>query len=1143
MKISQIFLILFVSYLAQSKVAKSHNTEFDEIVSFLQKNPETSAATSDDLYNDRLNKIRRKKEIIIKKVYEISPIVGELLALANVEKIDLIVNPMFIVRERDLLKKHIIMWDADSNYLDHSSKVLLNLLICNNNFNRLRCILNLLMEGLCKGDTRSIKIFKEIVVTVIIDHIMKLNFYNFNDLKAKFNLIKIFNKPQHFKPVQKIQFIEGLNINDKLKEILTFIVMELKSQNEILILSDNKLHEIPALLSNNTNLFQFIPGTDNLMGKTSPEAYQRTLEDEVVKSINKQTQGEEVIENDLPNLNSDKSKMSKEESKKALENIKSYASSTDMRFKEKILLENEHKEQTYKYSEFQMVDPSNLDMPQNKKIKLSQIKEELKNEFTDYLLNQTTSSMPIIEEVIPSYQVGLNSRSIFTKYRNHVETLIKLNWLLDQFPPETPNGIVDVTSPQSKTINVRTTVSKEVEPGVSVTMHFKEKENEENFRFKSKIGSSSKLLSTIKNEDFAEQSIQQLMTRQSFNKVDEPQISNKEQTQPSNNLNDPSITQKIIDQSNSQEIKKMMSDKNVKVLYPKEIETKYQITRKGTKTIETNKNSIYFFILDPTKKLILNKVLSHREYNDLMVQQEKSMVNDPLGLYTVLKNIQSRKCSCGFLCIEIGSIYGDFNTLKPKNITIPVDEQKDVHMIIKPIVIVNSTAPEIPKKMETATKANVDLFDNDDCDELKISTPNNPPRFKETSGQIEVKHQNVQRKFYRKVSVGEDVYSQDTFKQGLNLIIVEREKHYSKIFEQTFDTNDNIHDAEKMAEILKDTPCSKIIIITGIGKWMGAMTPALIKEIKQVGGPDLNNLYSADQDDNTSADHAFILIGRRGLCRYNGIFRVKNYDLSSKLAQAFPDASSDPNDCFFEDVSLENSKNSNSEKEFYHNIDLRLTLNINNDNRFAYDAPTISTVSPFKGSIHGGQEIKIGGFNFGKSTTDIKEILVRGVICGDFLLLGPNLISCVTRASTIMGPGAGNVIIKMRNGYESPKRTCSVFEYTGDKAEALNDLKQTIVTVKKMKDLPIYMNANYHDQDVSIFDHLMFNQAHYKKKLRPDRSNLFAGKLDTMVQHNYKNLIEIVNEPQTNPLGGAGFKGKRFRGLLGNLKVCDEDKK
>jgi hypothetical protein len=346
-----------------------------------------------------------------------------------------------------------------------------------------------------------------------------------------------------------------------------------------------------------------------------------------------------------------------------------------------------------------------------------------------------------------------------------------------------------------------------------------------------------------------------------------------------------------------------------------------------------------------------------------------------------------------------------------------------------------------------------------------------------------------------------------------------------------------------MAEILKQTPCSKIIIITGIGKWMGAMTPALIKEIKQVGGPDLNNLYSSDQDDNSYTDHAFILIGRRGLCRYNGIFRIKNYDLGKKMARLFPDLSSDPNDCYFEDISLDNEKNRNSEKEFNHIIDLRLTLNINNDNRFAWDAPTVSTVSPFRGSIHGGQEIKIGGFNLGMATTDIREILVHGIICGDFILLGPNLVSCVTRASTILGPGPGNVIIKMRNGYESPKRTCNVYEYVGDSAEALSDLKQTITTVQKMQNLPIYMNSNYHDQDISIFDHLMFNASHYKKKLRTDHSNLVNVKLDHMVNNNYHNMINIVNSPTGVLLPPSeGFRKKRFRNLLNNLEVCDKKK-
>lgn len=349
-------------------------------------------------------------------------------------------------------------------------------------------------------------------------------------------------------------------------------------------------------------------------------------------------------------------------------------------------------------------------------------------------------------------------------------------------------------------------------------------------------------------------------------------------------------------------------------------------------------------------------------------------------------------------------------------------------------------------------------------------------------------------------------------------------------------------ESEELAEIIRDTPCSKIIILTGIGKWMGAMTPALIKEIKQIGGPDLNNLYSPDEDDTCMADHAFILVGRKGLCRYNGIFRIKNYDLSKAMQKLFPDSSSDPNDCFFEDTGLENQKNRLSEKKFFHLIDLRLTLNINNDNRFAWDAPTVSQVSPYRGSIHGGQEVKIGGFNFGTHTTDIKEILIGGVICGDFINLSPNLLSCVTRASTILGPGPKNVIIKLRNGYESPQRTCNVFEYVGDSEEAVNDLKKTIVTVQKMQNLPIYMNSNYHDQDISLFDHLKFNNRFYKEKLKPDHSNHLSLKLDNMVKANYNEIIDMVSNQSNMKPRLTGLRRKRFGQLMSNLENCETDK-
>lgn len=179
------------------------------------------------------------------------------------------------------------------------------------------------------------------------------------------------------------------------------------------------------------------------------------------------------------------------------------------------------------------------------------------------------------------------------------------------------------------------------------------------------------------------------------------------------------------------------------------------------------------------------------------------------------------------------------------------------------------------------------------------------------------------------------------------------------------------------------------------------------------------------------ADHAFILIGRNGLCAYNGVFRIKNYDISRELRSLFPNLSSDPNDCYFEDVALENLKNRQSETQFYHNIDLRLTLNLNVDNRFAYNAPTVSQVLPIKGHVRGGTEIQIGGFNFPERTHEVWEILIRGVPCTNIVVLSPTQIKCITGVSDFMGAGFGNAIVKLKNGLSSPSRTCNHFQYFG----------------------------------------------------------------------------------------------------------------
>jgi hypothetical protein len=639
MKVYQLLLIIFILYVTPCNSTLANlQDEFDGIVNFLETNSESKVKQSYDLYLTRIMKMRRKKEIIIRKVYEISPIVGELLALSNVEKIDLIVNRFFIMRERDLLKKHIIMWDADSNYLDHSSKVLLNLLLCNNKFNRLRCILNLLMEGLCAGDDRSIKIFKEIVVTVIIDTVLKTNFANFNDLKAKFNLVRIFNKPLHFKPIIKIKFIEKMMISDKLKEILTFMIMRLKTNEDIEIEMDTRLHKIPTPFANNTRLFNFNPSEENIMSKFSPEEKQEVLQREIDQSL--ENDSKMASKSPLP---AHRQTLTRTEAKDLLEHLKSYSSYTSMRFKEKILLENENKEQTFTYSEIISLDPNTLDIPKSQKLKLSDIKEQLKNEYTDYLLNTTSSSMPQLEEVKPNYQIGLSERSIFTKYRKHIMNLIRLNELLDEFPPNTLKGSVSLISPNRKVLSTKTTIMKEIAPGVKVSMQFKQKDNmseikkessglfgvdvnqpnrfsKGKFRFKSMSSSNSfsSMNLMTKDEDFAEKSFEELtgMSKPNSNNYNKPE---NDQQSNSNNFNDDtqtpqtpdylqpnknnynaddqSINQQIINHSgNSQEIKDIINksnskNSNIKILYPKEIHSQYYIKKKGTKTIEINKNS------------------------------------------------------------------------------------------------------------------------------------------------------------------------------------------------------------------------------------------------------------------------------------------------------------------------------------------------------------------------------------------------------------------------------------------------------------------------------------------------------------------------------------------------------------------------
>ena len=156
-----------------------------------------------------------------------------------------------------------------------------------------------------------------------------------------------------------------------------------------------------------------------------------------------------------------------------------------------------------------------------------------------------------------------------------------------------------------------------------------------------------------------------------------------------------------------------------------------------------------------------------------------------------------------------------------------------------------------------------------------------------------------------------------------------------------------------------------------------------------------------------------------------------------------PNLSSDPNDCYFEDCSLENIKNKETEGKFYHMIDLRFKLNLNVDNRFAWDAPTVTKVSPYKAHVRGGDILSIFGYNFGDFADNVAEVRVKNVLCINPKVVNKNLISCSSGVN-VFDNGVGNVVVKLRNGLSSPNKTCPMFEYFGvipkkvEKPDAVN---------------------------------------------------------------------------------------------------------
>lgn len=651
---------------------------------------------------------------------------------------------------------------------------------------------------------------------------------------------------------------------------------------------------------------------------------------------------------------------------------------------------------------------------------------------------------------------------------------------------------------------------------------------------------------------------------------------------------------------------------------------------------------------------------------DSLSYNKKTFNDESESFIDIVKRIKNKRCSIGFICIEIGVIIEGFNFVDKKKDNLVYNKLLGLNnkdkITIKPLIIIDQskTMPTIIETKESEinesnsnkenqcddsfisgvsldmddnfklsrfkqnqsiafSKDNLNLKDTlfnessnyNDLNEYNLLTEENY-YLKKINEYIDLKQTNLSPKYYRNVSLGINNLSDNTFDNGINLIIVKRNKQYNKVFEKTYNTNNYENESEKLSDKIKSTTSEYIIILTGIGKYLGCMTVNLIKEIKQIGGPDFSKLISFYSDNSINSNinisnvtnHSFLVIGRKGLCKQNGVYMINNlnnnyYSSSSEIDPSIVCNSLEisnyfdilnTNKIYFENIYQDNfnsfekiksiklinnnylndnientlsyiktiSENihvyGNSNKEhadtnsklnnLFKFTDMRMSIDISSDNRFSFKYPTINSIYPNKGSIKGGDEIKISGFNMGYSTNIIESIYVKGVYCGDILLLSTNLVSCITRESKVYGAGGGNVIIKYKNGITSTEKTCNMYLYVNDVIDNKYSESESIDTEqscnKMLEDVNIYKkNNNLVDKnniDKNNIDKNNKNNIFIKETKQKTITNNIYNKNDTqkkIIRNNFnnKNNLNIkkvfTNDSKNKVINKINFSTKK----------------
>ena len=918
--------------------------------------------------------MNNNKTLAVKFIYShLSPITAEVIAIASIEKLPLITTPLFIEKEIKLMTTFLIMNNVPPLIAQQAGRVLLNLILCNNKVTHLRTFINIILDGY-KGkiDEESMTKINNLIQMSIIDTLLKTKFYYYNDIQAQIALIKMFNKEIHKKMFSNVEMLEFININCELvkpfKEMLIGMIMRLSDSdkgNVIDAFMEESIFNKEIKIVHNTIPSAIIPQSPKILNQVIKEKNIKQVENEQEHIKNLRNEIQKLVGSKKEKLNQPDTsivrKLTQEEAIETLNEIKKDIGFSFKQRQENYIVNQNNKNNTY-IDINRFIEQEDLPLNKTLHVKLNEIKNQLKNTYMDFLYNKTYSSLPLKENT------GIDNRSIFTKYKSHIDTLLQVNELLKPFPlsPHTLHN-VNILEPKHN-FNIHTNITKNIN-GVNFTMQFKQSE-------------------------FAKESFSKIITDNNSKSVPKGVISKE-----------------VFD--------KMISYKNT-----------------------NSPNSI-----------IISNIIS--------------------SLFSLLRSIQENNtCSDGFLCIEIGVIKGPFN-IKESNIT-PIVPKQPEHIINNKT---NSTVE--PKKNETVPPRQREIIinDDDDCDELTMMSSFNPIRFKE------IEHTNitynVTTKLYRKVVIGNMIYSQDIFNEGMNMIIVKRNINYDRIYEKTFNTASNRNDSEEMASILEKVECDSIVIITAFGQYNGAITQRLVTELKQIG-------ITERELDSIDNNKILTVIGRRGLCRNNGY-------VQSKV------------------ISIQDNSNTNDDSKFTSTVLYSSNLDLSSDNRFGFKFPTVCSVTPRRGIVLGGQHISIKGLNFGNHTTDIKEVLVKGVACGDVLSMSSNEITCVTRDSSIIGEGAGSVVVKMNNEMESPDKVCNYFEYVGNGDETKSKFLNKQSKIRKNSTIEI----NDNEGKESVIDFYRRNEKEILKRTI-DQKAITEAKINNLIQDNMKRIISSLNSENEN---------------------------